>query len=125
MGLAAGGRIVQKIYPDPYGIETWDQSNYGSSTIHIVNSQQWVEITGESPPATPVSARTYTDYGLPWFELYDEDLASLPAAQKLSGVKSIGQIESGQVAPGEEIEPSLEIKPDQVRKIRPPRKAAS
>jgi len=24
MGLAAGGKIKQKIYPDPYGISTWD-----------------------------------------------------------------------------------------------------
>ena len=39
MGLAAGGRMRQQLYPDPHGIDTWDQDNYGRVFVHIVNSR--------------------------------------------------------------------------------------
>src|SRR5262249_42022478 len=54
MGLGAGGTMVQKIYPDPHGLATWDETNYGRVFVHIVNSRLWREITGEDPPPTPV-----------------------------------------------------------------------
>ena len=78
MGLAAGGRMRQEIYPDPHGLDTWDQASYGRVFVHIVNSQLWREITGEPCPPTPVDARAYTDAGLPWFELYDDQLGDIP-----------------------------------------------
>ena len=31
MGLGAGGRMRQKLYPDEYGVSTWDQGNYPRS----------------------------------------------------------------------------------------------
>ena len=76
MGLGAGGRMRQEIYPDEYGIDTWDRERSGRVFVHIVNSMDFREITGLEPPPTPVSARTYTDYGLPWFDLYDEGAAT-------------------------------------------------
>ena len=27
MGLGAGGELRQKVYPDPYGVRTWDPDN--------------------------------------------------------------------------------------------------
>lgn len=78
MGLAAGGRIEQNIYPDRHGIDTWDPTNVGRVRVHIVNSLMYREITGLEPPETPVSAREYEQYGLPWFELYDEAKATWP-----------------------------------------------
>ncbi len=89
MGLAAGGRMRQKIYPDEYGYETWDPENYGRVYVHIVNSLMFREITGREPPATPVTARTYTEYGLPWFELYDEAKGDLEGSEILGKVKSV------------------------------------
>ena len=73
MGLAAGGRMTQKIYPDDHGIDTWDLSKVRSAVVHIVDSTMYERITGDAPPPSPVSARMYTEYGLPWFALYDED----------------------------------------------------
>src|SRR5262249_15457533 len=73
MGLGAGGTMTQKIYPDPHGVEAWDEHAYGRVFVHIVNSVMWTEITGEPPPPTPVSAQTYTSKGYPWYKLYDED----------------------------------------------------
>jgi hypothetical protein len=89
MGLGAGGRMRQQIYPDPYGADAWDQDNFGRVFVHVVNSQYWREITGEPVPPTPVDARAYTDAGLPWFDLYDDGLGDIPASDVLANVKSI------------------------------------
>jgi hypothetical protein len=91
MGLAAGGKMSQKIYPDPHGIETWDEKKSGRMFIHIVNSQMWKQITGEECPATPITAQSYAAQGLPWFDVYDEGLGDVKASKTLKKVKSVGQ----------------------------------
>src|SRR5450759_3754929 len=63
MGLGAGGRMRQKIYPDPHGVETWSKTNRAETFVHIVNSMMYREITGKEPPLTPVTAKMYTYYG--------------------------------------------------------------
>jgi hypothetical protein len=94
MGLAAGGRMKQKVYPDPHGLDTWDRDNTARVFVHIVNSQLWREITGEPPPPTPVTAREYTRHGLPWFDLYDEQLGTIDPSATLEKVKSIKELDA-------------------------------
>jgi hypothetical protein len=93
MGLAAGGKMKQEIYPDPHGIDTWDPDHYGRVYVHIVNSMDFREITGLEPPQTPVSARMYTEYGYPWFDLYDEGKGDVKASEKLKKVKSVKEMD--------------------------------
>jgi hypothetical protein len=93
MGLGAGGRMKQKIYPDPHGLETWDLGNSARVFVHIVNSELWREITGEAPLPTPVTAKTYASYKLPWFDLYDEGAATLDPSDVLADVKSIKEMD--------------------------------
>lgn len=95
MGLGAGGRMKQKIYPDPYGIETWDTSRSARVFVHIVNTELWREITGERPPETPVTAREYARHGLPWFDLYDETAPTLAGTRTLKKVQSVREIDAG------------------------------
>ncbi len=117
MGLGAGGQITQKIYPDPFGLQTWDASQAGRVAVYILNSQQYQAVTGDLPPPTPVSARTYTEAGFPWFALYDERRGDLPAASALSGVQSVQTIdESTGVPPGED-ESSTSVDDSQVKGI--------
>jgi hypothetical protein len=94
MGLAAGGRMKQKIYPDPHGLETWDTSARARVFVHIVNSELWQEITGEAPPPSPVTARAYASAGLPWFSLYDEGAATLDPTDTLASVKSVKELDA-------------------------------
>jgi hypothetical protein len=94
MGLAAGGRMKQKVYPDPHGVDAWDTSESTRVFVHLVNSELWREITGESAPPTPVSAASYTQAGLPWFELYDEHAATIDPTSTLAAVKSVDEIEA-------------------------------
>jgi hypothetical protein len=93
MGLGAGGRMKQKIYPDPYGLETWDRTEHCRVFVHIVNSDLWREITGEEAPATPVTAASYAAHGLPWFDLYDEQLGTLDPGAKLNPVASVKEMD--------------------------------
>jgi hypothetical protein len=93
MGLSAGGKMKQKIYPDSYGIDSWDPQSFGRVYIHIVNSMAYREITGSEPPPTPVTAREYARFGLPWFDLYDQEKATLEESEVLAGVKSAGKMD--------------------------------
>lgn len=89
MGLAAGGRMKQSIYPDPHGIDNWDTTRYARCFVHIVNSEMWTAITGEPAPPSPVTAASYTQYGLPWFDLYDEHLGDIAPPKRLQRVRSV------------------------------------
>ncbi|OGQ04333.1 MAG: hypothetical protein A2W61_03825 [Deltaproteobacteria bacterium RIFCSPLOWO2_01_44_7] len=93
MGLGAGGKMRQKIYPDPYGFDTWDKNKFASINIFIVNSKQFQKITGKKPPDTPITKKEYELYGYPWFDLYDEQYADIKAQKKLKDVKSVNQLE--------------------------------
>jgi len=118
MGLGAGGVMKQKIYSDAYGIDAWDLENYGRVAIHIVNSEQFSDITGIEPPPPPIDAQTYTAHGLPWFDLYDEARADLPQSERLIGVKTIAErdAEQGDATAGNA---SIDIAESQIEKLRP------
>lgn len=117
MGLAAGGKLGQKIYPDPYGIEAWDPANYAELEVYILNSAQFEALTGEPPPPTPVSPQTYQEYRLPWFDLYDDEMTSLASSEKLTGIQSVREKDAEKgLAPGED-ETSLDVDAEQIKKL--------
>ncbi len=113
MGIGAGGRMEQKIYPDSYGLDTWDPASCTQVLIHIVNSEQYFAITGREPPPSPVSAQLYSNMKLPWFQLYDEDRADLPASERLKTVKALQERELERGS-GEKDSENLKIDPDQI-----------
>lgn len=120
MGLGAGGKMIQKIYPDPYGVDTWDLANSGSITVHIINSEQYRELTDLEPPPTPITAEAYTQYGLPWFTLYDENQGDVPAAETLSRVRTIREQESEQGVVDQQEDKAIDVIKSQIKKLRPP-----
>lgn len=106
MGLAAGGRMTQKIYPDPHGVDAWDAARRARVFVHVVNSELWREITGEEPPPSPITARSYAQAGLPWFGLYDEGAPTLDPTATLAAVKSVKELDAEKSAlPLEDDEP--------------------
>jgi len=42
LGIAAGGTIQQSLYPDPYGVETWEETPRVTVWVHLVNSAQFL-----------------------------------------------------------------------------------
>ena len=89
MGLAPGGLMRQEIYEDPYEFDAWDTSTRSRCFVHILNSVQFLGVTGGEPPHEPVGAQDYTAAGLPWFEYYGGDLEALAGATKLAGMDSV------------------------------------
>ena len=93
MGLSAGGQVKQKIYKDKHGINFWDENKTGRLFVHIVNSSMYTKITGKEPPKTVISSQTYTDYGYPWYDIWDENKKSIKPSKILSQVKSVKEID--------------------------------
>ena len=99
MGVAPGGRITQKIYVDPYGLGTWDPSSATGLFVHLLNSEQYRDLTGMDPPPTPVDVEAYIDSGLPWFEIYDEDREDVAAPERLRWLRGLDGPENGPAGP--------------------------
>jgi len=93
MGLGAGGKMRQKVYPDTYGLDTWEHEPVAEIVVYIINSEDFLAIVGETPPPSPVDAESYTAYGYPWFDLYDEHKGDIPANDKLKNVQSTGTLD--------------------------------
>jgi len=89
MGLAPGGKMQQEIYEDEYEQYSWDLKHSSRCFVHINNSHAWQSITGEEPPGIPLTAKEYSENGMPWFDYYDEKSSSLGGSKKLSHLKSI------------------------------------
>ncbi len=114
MGLGAGGKMRQKIYPDPFSHDTWDETNFGHVYVHIVNSLMFKEITGMNPPDTPVDAHTYTNHGYPWYGLYEEDKMDLPASIRLKEALSIQEMDELNNPGPQQNDATIDIQPDQI-----------
>ena len=89
MGLAAGGRMRQEIYDDPYRLEDWDTRHRARCFVHIANSMTWRAITGSAPPTVPPTAKEYQDAGIPWFDYYSEGSQALDGSSILEKLKSV------------------------------------
>lgn len=116
MGLAAGGKMKQKIYPDPHGLVTWDENNFGRVYVHIVNSMMYREITGKEPPPTPVTAKTYNQYGFPWFDLYDDKMGDIAAPEDLKKVKTVKEMDQEKGFTAQQDDTPIDVPPDKIIK---------
>jgi hypothetical protein len=129
MGLAAGGRMRQQIYADPYGIDAWDRTASSRCFVTLVDAVQWREITGEPPAGRPPSAVDYSKAGLPWFDYYAADLESLAGAPALALAKSVAELaaEKGEQVLGSDgdVEPGsvIQLGPKAAAKSRPVRES--
>jgi hypothetical protein len=92
MGLAAGGLMRQKIYTDDFGFDKWDQSVSARCYVHLLNSQEYHQVTGKKPPVKAPTAAEYTKHGLPWFDVYDEHKSAVPGSSRLAGVDSVAAL---------------------------------
>ncbi|KAJ7177930.1 hypothetical protein C8R46DRAFT_1212662 [Mycena filopes] len=82
MGIAAGGKITQRVYKDK------------SSAL----------ITGVVCPLTPITPDLYGAYKYPWFALYDEHLPGVDPQGAFKAVKPIAELDNAP-APSTPINP--------------------
>jgi hypothetical protein len=117
MGLAAGGKMKQKIYEDKHGATYWDENNFARVFVHIVNSAMYEQITGKKPPETPVDASAYTNFGYPWFDIYDENAPSVKPSTVLQNVKSVKEIDQQKFAWPQQDDSTVHIPSSQVKTV--------
>lgn len=86
MAIGKGGKITQKIYPDPYGIDTWKKEPIAAQAIYLINSEQFSKITGLPMPDLPRDAESY--YGK-WFGLKDESFKDIAGSEIFTGLKTV------------------------------------
>jgi ubiquitin len=92
MGLAAGGLIKQKVYKDTNELADYMKTPV-TCKILITNSLFY----HKAMPTVSVTAKTYTEHGYPWFDLYDDHIAGLTKTKKslFKKIMSVEQVENG------------------------------
>ncbi len=106
MGIGKGGKIIQKIYPDPYGLEVWKQKPSAVFAFYLVDAATAEEITGEKIPAPSV----HSDYKGPWYGLHDKGLGDLEGSDKFTALQSAAAVNS-EVFPGDTSNTEKEAQP--------------
>ncbi|KAJ7808031.1 hypothetical protein B0H14DRAFT_3482749 [Mycena olivaceomarginata] len=94
MGVAAGGKITQKIYQDPFSPVVYDEENSHRVFIHTVSTAAWELITGVVCPVTPITHELYKAHHYPWFDLYDEHLPTVHHHDAFEGLSSITKLDT-------------------------------
>ena len=121
MGLAPGGLMRQEIYEDPHGFDAWERSARSRCFVHILNSAQFLNVTGYRPPQEPPTAQAYAEVGLPWFDYYGGDLKALGGAKSLTGLDSVAAKtfkKGGGILPGNEPVVPAAVEQLSVRRVR-------
>lgn len=85
MGVGKGGKINQKIYPDPHGLEVWKDQPAAAMAIYLVNAEQFSEITGQVMPPMPKSTKDY--HGI-WYGLKDANKEDVAGTNAFTGLKT-------------------------------------
>lgn len=128
LGIAAGGKMAQEIREDTYNPHDWLRERVSFTfPVHILNSEAFGAVTGLDPAPSPISAETYAQAGLPFFDLYEEEgegegkgASGASGFANFKALKSVGQIEEerGLVGDGggEPLQPGL-VQPQRVVRI--------
>lgn len=85
MGIGKGGRIEQKVYADPHGIEVWRATPSQTRAIYIVDAETLAQITGR-PIEKPV---TQGNYSGPYFQVHDAGHADVAGSPTFTGLKTV------------------------------------
>lgn len=94
LGVAAGGYIKQCIRRDTNQASIWEREKTICFNIQILNSTAFRGVTGLEPPKTPISAATYASYGLPFFEIYNEESGIKGNLEDVKSVKAIDKMKA-------------------------------
>lgn len=89
LDLPPGELHQRKLYEDRHGIDAWDTSICARLCVYIVNSVDFLKITGCRPPGTPWKREDYRMFEVPWKYSYGGDLKALYAARRFAGRDSV------------------------------------
>ncbi len=69
----------------------WDSERTVVFHDQILNSELFHAVTGNSPPESPISAKTYTQHGLPFYKFYEENSS---VKGEFGNIKSVKEIDA-------------------------------
>ncbi|KAI0132420.1 hypothetical protein BJ170DRAFT_592377 [Xylariales sp. AK1849] len=95
MNTGAGGRIKQTIVKHNHTGDV-KTSNSVLFNVQLLNTLAFARITGKPAPETPISAKTYSDHALPFYNLYEEPSV---VQGDFSSVKSLAKLEDNEDEP--------------------------
>lgn len=78
------------IASDPYHVSKWKKDSTIVFNVQVLNAACFESITGHALPPTPINAKTYTELGCPFFEMYEEPSS---IAENFGEVKSITDLD--------------------------------
>ncbi|KAF4961782.1 hypothetical protein FSARC_10078 [Fusarium sarcochroum] len=108
MTVGAGGHITQGITKHPENI--YVKTVTATFNVQILNCTSFEQVTGKAPPKSPVTAKTYAQYGYPFFSLYEEPTN---VSGDFSALRSVAQIDQ---APDESL-PNIPVVDVETRHI--------
>lgn len=86
MGIGKGGKIDQKIYDDPYGLDEWKEDPSATAAVYLINGPQFTKITGLPMPPLP---ETFDSYKGIWYGLDDKDYKDVQGTDKFDQLKNV------------------------------------
>jgi hypothetical protein len=86
VGVGKGGKITQKVYADPHGLEVWDEKPVAAMALYFIDGPSFTRITGKPMPPLPRAAEEY--YGK-WYGLQDELHEDVAGSEKFCGLKTV------------------------------------
>lgn len=94
MAVAAGGSISQVIVADQYPSRVWAPEASIMFNLQIINSTLFPKLLGIEAPPTPIDAKTYAEYGYPFFGL-DEQVAGIDGDFPVQSVGALDKAQGG------------------------------
>ncbi len=97
--IAPGGLIQQCVLKDLHPASAWHSERTMMFHVQILNSKLFCAVTGKTSPKSPISAKTYAQYSLPFYKIYEEkftiegrfgDIKSIKEIDKTKGKSATG-----------------------------------
>jgi hypothetical protein len=101
MGIAAGGKLRQEIFPDPIrpAFARWDVNAARFLNVQILNSVAFNMVTGVPTPQTPVTPQVYTGYGFQFMKEYEERTHDLNGPVQDGETSNTADVDTGETHP--------------------------
>ncbi|KAF2651365.1 hypothetical protein K491DRAFT_781939 [Lophiostoma macrostomum CBS 122681] len=93
MGLAAGGKLIQDIYKDPYPATIWNHDAARIIHVHILDPVSCEKVTHIVPKPPPIEVQSYVNAG-GQFYVVEEQVDNRVEGGDFGNVKSVSQMDS-------------------------------
>ncbi|EOA92167.1 uncharacterized protein SETTUDRAFT_134260 [Exserohilum turcica Et28A] len=92
MGLAAGGKLIQDIYKDPYPASTWNHAAARILNVHMLDPDSFEKVTHIVPRPPPIDVSEYVEAGGEFY-VVDEKIDERLDGGDFDNVKSVSHMD--------------------------------